>query len=259
MLIDTHTHLFVEEFDEDRDLAIQRAIQQGVSRLYLPNIDDESLSALFATCRKHPLHCFPLVGLHPTSVDERWEERLEKVKSALQGAECPIYGIGEVGMDLYWDKTYCEAQKAVLTEQAHWALERDLPLILHCREAHREMVDTLLPFQQSTLRGIFHSFTGTREEAEELLAFPHFMLGINGIVTFKKSPLPNVLPHVPLSRIVLETDSPYLAPVPHRGKRNESSYLPHIAQKLAEIYQVPLSEVIRQTTENALRIFSSEA
>ena len=251
--VDTHTHLYVEEFDEDRELALIRAGEAGVARLFMPNIDDTTVDAMLALCRSHE-GCYPMIGFHPTSVDADWKARLAAVRRWLDSPQT-FYGIGEVGLDLYWDKTYKKEQMQAFEIQIEWALEHDLPLVVHCREAYPELFEVLAPYKNTGLRGIFHSFTGTEEEAARLLEYTGFLLGINGVVTFKKSVLPSVLPHVPLGRIVLETDSPYLAPVPYRGKRNESAYLVEVAGKLSEIYSVPLEEIARVTTENACRMF----
>lgn len=254
-LIDTHTHLFAEEFDEDRELALIRAREAGVVRLFMPNIDETSVEPMLRLCKAHD-GCYPMIGFHPTSVDADWEQRLAAVEAWLRSGE-RFFGIGEVGMDLYWDKTYRKEQMQVLARQTEWALEFGLPLIIHCREAYPELLEVLEPYRTSPLTGIFHSFTGNAEEAARLLEYPGFMLGINGVVTFKKSLLPEALKEVPLNRIVLETDSPYLAPVPYRGKRNESSYLVKTAEKLAEIYELPLEQIGCQTTENALKVFQN--
>lgn len=252
-LIDTHTHLFAEEFDEDRELAVLRAGEAGVTRLFMPNIDDTTVESLLALCRKHE-ECCPMIGFHPTSVDTDWMNRLARVKEWLLSGE-RFYGIGEVGMDLYWDKTYRLEQMKVLDEQVRWALDYSLPLIIHCREAYPELLEVLEPYRTSGLTGIFHSFTGTADDAARLLEYSGFMLGVNGVVTFKKSSLPEVLKEVPLSRLVLETDSPYLAPVPYRGKRNESAYLVKVAEKLGDVYGLPLEKIAAETTENALKLF----
>lgn len=254
-LIDTHTHLYTEEYEQDRDLVIIRADQAGVQRLFMPNIDDTTIDALHTACKKYA-SCYPLMGLHPTSVDADWKNRLDKVKEALDSG-VKYYGIGEVGLDLYWDKTYIKEQRIVFEQQIQWAIEYDLPLIVHCREAYDLLVEILTPYLSSSLYGIFHSFTANAEIAQKLLAFEGFMLGINGVVTFKNSNLPEVLSNVPLDRIVLETDAPYLSPVPYRGKRNESAYLIEVARKLSEIYQVPLAQIARQTTDNALKVYKN--
>lgn len=254
-LIDTHTHLYTEEFDADRELAVIRAVEAGVTRLFMPNIDDTTVEAMLKLCDAHDC-CYPMIGFHPTSVDENWKVRLRSVKGYLSSS-ARFYGIGEVGIDLYWDKTFRKEQMAVFEEQVNWALEYDLPLIIHCREAYPELLEILSVYKQTALRGIFHSFTGSLEEASRLLEYESFMLGINGVVTFKKSMLPEVLKNVPLKRLVLETDSPYLSPVPYRGKRNESAYLVKVAECLSEVYGVPLAEIASQTTENALKVFTN--
>lgn len=253
-LVDTHTHLFTEEFDEDRELAVIRAEQAGVKRMFMPNIDDTSVDDMLALCNRHEF-CFPMIGFHPTSVDAGWQERLSVIEQWLRTSGQRFYGIGEVGMDLYWDKTFKKEQMEVLHRQIGWALEFGLPLIIHCREAYPELLEVMEPYKHTELQGIFHSFTGTLDDAEKLLEYPHFMLGINGVVTFKKSNLSQVLKQVPLERVVLETDSPYLAPVPYRGRRNESSFLVKIAEKLSEIYDVSYDVVGQTTTENALKVF----
>ena len=252
-LIDTHTHLFVEEFDEDRELAVTRAIESGVTRMFMPNIDDTSIDSLLALCDKHP-ECYPMIGFHPTSVDADWKERLAVVEQCYR-SERTFYGIGEVGLDFYWDDTFRKEQMEVFDIQINWALESDLPLIIHARNAHQELLQALAPYRDTALRGIFHSFGGTEEEAAQLLEYKNFMLGINGILTFKKSTLPEVLRQVPLDRLVLETDSPYLAPVPHRGKRNESAFMVDTARRLAEVFEVDFSSISSKTTENALKVF----
>ena len=253
-LVDTHTHLFTEEFNEDRELAIIRATEAGVTRLFMPNIDDTTIEPLMDLCSKHT-GCFPLMGFHPTSVDGEWERRLAVVEQCLRAHSSVFYGIGEVGMDLYWDKTWKKEQMTVFGRQVEWALEFGLPLIIHCRDAYPELLEVLAAYKESELTGIFHSFTGTEEEAHRLLEYSRFMLGVNGVLTFKKSSLSQVLASVPLSRIVLETDSPYLAPVPYRGKRNESAYLIKTAEKLSEVYGLPLADIARITTENAEKVF----
>lgn len=254
MMIDTHSHLFVEEFADDLSQVIDRAKSTGVERVYLPNIDDTTVESLLDVCTKYAGYCFPMLGYHPTSVDENSMKKVAEMKALLVEGH-PYVGIGEVGLDLYWDKTYLNEQKKVFEEQIQWALEWDLPLIIHCRDAFPELFDVMSPYKKTALSGIFHSFTGTKAEAVELLEYPNFMIGINGVVTFKKSNLPEVLKQVPLERLVLETDSPYLSPVPHRGKRNESSYVRWVAMKLAELYEVSLGEIERLTTKNALKVF----
>ena len=199
-----------------------------------------------------------MIGLHPTSVDENWKQRLNVIRKWLDSAR-RFYGIGEVGLDLYWDKTFRKEQMQALETQIQWALEKDLPLIIHCRNAFTDLMTVFEPYKDTKLHGIFHCFSGTEEEAHKLLEYDGFMLGINGVVTFKRNLLPETLKTVPLNRIVLETDSPYLAPVPYRGKRNESAYLTKIAEKLAEIYDVPTADIAYATTKNALKVFKKTA
>ncbi len=253
-MIDTHSHLFVEEFNEDLPEVIRRAQEAGVTHVFMPNIDDTTVEDMLRVCADYPGYCYPMLGFHPTSVDGDVMHKVRKMKERLVQGH-PYIAIGEVGLDLYWDKTWLKEQEAVLDEQIQWALEWDLPLVIHCREAFPELFRVLSPYKDTALRGVFHSFTGTMDEAAELMTYPHFMVGINGVVTFKKSTLPEVLREVPLDRLVLETDSPYLAPVPFRGKRNESAYVVQVAARLAELYGTEIGSVGRQTTENALKVF----
>lgn len=254
-MIDTHSHLFVEEFSEDLPSVIQRAKDTGVERVFMPNIDDESLEDMLKVCAQYPGYCYPMLGYHPTSVDGSSMEKVLQMKKRLVSGH-PYIAIGEVGLDLYWDKTYLREQQEVLDEQIQWALEWNLPLVIHCREAFAELFDVLKPYKDTGLKGVFHSFTGTADEARKALEYDNFMLGINGVVTFKKSALPEVLKLVPLDRLVLETDSPYLAPTPFRGKRNESAYVGRVADKLADIYGVSASDVCSITSKNALKVFN---
>ena len=253
-MIDTHSHIFEPDFADDLPEVIARAKEIGVEKIFMPNIDDTSVDAMLGVCRQYPGYCFPMLGFHPTSVDADAMPKVKEMKKRLTEGH-PYIAIGEVGLDLYWDKTYIKEQQMVLEEQIQWALEWELPLVIHCREAFPELFDVLKPYKETKLTGVFHSFTGTVNEAMELLDYSRFMVGINGVVTFKKSTLPEALKVLPLDRLVLETDSPYLAPVPFRGKRNESSYVKRVAVKLAELYGVEIGEVERQTTANALKVF----
>ena len=253
-MIDTHSHIFEPDFADDLPEIIARAKEIGVEKIFMPNIDDTSVDAMLGVCRQYPGYCFPMLGFHPTSVDADAMPKVKEMKKRLTEGH-PYIAIGEVGLDLYWDKTYIKEQQMVLEEQIQWALEWELPLVIHCREAFPELFDVLKPYKETKLTGVFHSFTGTVNEAMELLDYSCFMVGINGVVTFKKSTLPEALKVLPLERLVLETDSPYLAPVPFRGKRNESSYVKRVAVKLAELYGVEIGEVERQTTANALKVF----
>lgn len=255
IMIDTHSHIFESEFADDLPEVIARAKDVGVERILMPNIDDTTVQAMLDVCGRYPGYCLPMLGFHPTSVDgDTSIYKVRQMKSLLTEGH-PYIAIGEVGMDLYWDKTWLKQQQAVLDEQIQWALEWDLPLVIHCREAFPELFEVLSPYKDTSLSGVFHSFTGTVEEAEELLTYERFLIGINGVVTFKKSTLPEALARVPLTRLVLETDSPYLAPVPFRGKRNESSYVKRVAVKLAELYGTEIGEVEQLTTQNALKVF----
>lgn len=253
-MIDTHTHIYEPEFDEDRDEVLQRAHEAGLRHLLLPNINEASIPRMLSLCQRDPQHLHPLLGLHPEDVKEDFRNVLERMQQRLE-APHPFVGIGEIGLDFYWDQTFASEQAEAFVAQLHWAEHYDLPVVIHSRAAHDDLVRLMQPFQH--LRGIFHCFAGTANEATQLLRFPHFMLGIGGVLTFKKSTLPDVLAQtVPLTRIVLETDAPYLAPTPHRGKRNEPAFLPAVAKRLAEVYDVSLEKVVQQTTENALQLFA---
>ena len=254
-IIDTHSHLFVEEFDEDRPEVMRRAREAGVQRILMPNIDLSTVEPMLRVCAEYSGFCYPMLGLHPTEVTADYRQGLSELKQLLQSHPQTFVAIGEVGLDLYWDKTYKAEQLAVLEEQMGWALEYDLPLVIHSREAFPELYALFCHYKDAPIRGIFHSFTGTADEAQSLLEFPGFMLGINGVVTFKKSTLPEALREVPLTRLVVETDSPYLAPTPHRGKRNESSYIVRVVEKLVEIYGCSPEVVAEQIYTNATNLF----
>lgn len=254
MLIDTHSHLFLEEFAEDLEAVIERAQIAGVSHIFMPNIDSATIESLLGVCSRYDNYCFPMIGLHPTSVNENYHSELDVVLKELK-SDKKYVAIGEVGMDLYWDKTYEKEQVAVLSKQLEWALDFDLPVVIHCRDAFDSICEVLRKFSGSSLRGIFHSFTGTAAEAMYLMEHFDFLLGINGIVTFKKSTIPDVLKVIPLEKIVLETDSPYLAPVPCRGRRNESANVKYVLLKVAEIYGKTPEEVAKITSESALKVF----
>ena len=256
-LIDTHSHLYLEEFDEDRAAVMERALACGVDRIILPAIDLKTLDRLLQMCQAYPEHCFPLLGLHPEELDTSYAQVLDQMKPWLDREDSPFIGIGEVGLDFYWDQTYKKEQFAAFETQIEWAIQYDLPLVIHARAAHQELVSTLFKYKEERLRGIFHCFSGTEDECQELLAFPGFYIGVGGILTFKKSTLPQVLQHVPLERIVVETDAPYMAPVPHRGKRNESAFVRDTAERLAQVKEITLEEVARITTQNAEKLFFS--
>lgn len=254
-IVDTHSHLFVEEFSDDLPAVMERAREAGVSRIYMPNIDTATVDDLLRVCHAYEGFCFPMLGLHPTSVGAEYQAELDALKPLLENPAHPFVAIGEVGLDLYWDKTYHREQEDALRQQIDWALACNLPLVIHCREAFDELYAVMCDYRHTSLRGIFHSFTGTHEEAQKLLSFEGFMLGVNGVLTFKKSALPGVLTSVPLERVVLETDSPYLTPVPYRGKRNESAYIKYTLAHLASVYGRDMEEVAKVTTENAKKVF----
>ena len=238
MLIDTHSHLFLEEFAEDLPQVMERARNAGVSSIFMPNIDSTTIDALLSVCAKYPDLCYPMIGLHPTSVNETYEQELAIVRERLSAPNYFV-AIGEIGLDLYWDRTFLKEQLLVFERQIEWALEYELPVVIHTREAFDYIYKVMEPYKKTAL----------------LLEFDGFMLGINGVVTFKKSTLPETLLTVPLERIVLETDSPYLTPVPNRGKRNESANVKDTLAKVAEIYQKSLEHVAQVTSENALKVF----
>ena len=253
-LIDTHTHLFLEEFDEDRAEVVARARQAGVTHLLMPNIDSTTIAPLLRMCGDYPGYCFPMMGLHPTSVDGRLEAELDIVRRQLE-TNPSFVAVGEIGMDLYWDRTFLKEQEEALRRQFDWALAYDLPVVIHCREAFDYIYRIMEPYRSTGLRGVFHSFTGTVDEAHRILEFPGFYLGINGVVTFKNSRLSDVLSFVPLERILLETDSPYLTPVPYRGRRNESAYVQYVLWKVAEVCGCTPEEMAKRTSESALKVF----
>ena len=254
-LVDSHAHLFLEDFAEDLPLVIQRATQAGVSHIFMPNIDSTTIEPLLKTCDMFPDYCYPMIGLHPTSVDESYLQELEIVHRQLEENAKRYVAIGEIGLDLYWDKTYLYEQQQVLEEQIEWALQYNLPIVIHVRDAFEYIYKVLKPYRQTALKGVFHSFTGNMEEMKQLLEFTNFYIGINGVVTFKKSHLPDVLKHTPMERLLIETDAPYLTPVPNRGKRNESAYVKDTLNKIAEIYQASPADVAEITSTNALKLF----
>jgi TatD DNase family protein len=252
-LIDTHAHLYSSKFDQDRPEMVRRAIAAGITRLYLPNIDAESIEPMLALEAAFPENCFAMMGLHPCSVQpDTYEAELSLVEKWL--GQRTWAGIGETGIDLYWDKTTLGIQQIAFTRQCEWAKELNRPIIIHSRIANRESIEVVRQAQDGRLRGVFHCFSGTLEEALEIIELG-FLLGIGGTLTYPKSELPALLREIPLEHIVLETDAPYLPPVPHRGKRNESAFVRHIAEALSEAKVLPIAEIARVTTANALRMF----
>jgi TatD DNase family protein len=252
MLIDTHTHLYVAKFKDDRDKVIQRAVEAGVEQFYLPNIDSQHIDDLLALEAAYPKRCFAMMGLHPCSVKENWEEELAIVKSWLERRS--FVAIGEIGIDLYWDKSFLAQQEAAFRQQIDWAKAYDIPIVIHSRESTQEVIEVLQDLKDEKLRGIFHCFGGSVAEANAITDLG-FYLGIGGVLTFKKSGLAETMRAIDLKHIVLETDAPYLTPAPFRSKRNESAYVKLIAEKLASVKEISVAEVAAVTTENALNIF----
>lgn len=252
MLIDTHSHIFSEEFSTDVDEVVERAVESGVKKIVLPNVDSSSIKNMLDLSDAYPNVCYPLIGLHPTSVKEDYEEELEIVSYWLK--KRTFKGIGEIGIDLYWDSSFLDEQIFVFRQQLRWAKELNLPVVIHVRDSFDETFQVLEEEVDENLKGVFHSFTGSAEQAQKITSWG-FKLGVNGIVTFKNGGLDKVLPHVDLKHLVLETDSPYLAPVPFRGKRNESAYLVNVQKKVADIYNVSENEVAQITTQNAYELF----
>ena len=252
-VIDTHTHLDAEEFNEDRAEAFARAREAGVGKVFLPAIDVKTTHAVLALSREYPGYAFPMIGLHPEEVKEDWKEQLAELRK-MQISD--FIAIGEIGLDYYWSREFEHEQLEAFEEQVKWAIETRLPLMIHCRKAQNEMVHLLRKYQKDLPGGVFHCFTGNQKEAEELLSFDNFVLGIGGVSTFKSSHLREDLPAVvPMNRIVLETDSPYMAPVPFRGKRNESAFVVEVLKTLAKAYGVSDEELAKQTNETVERVF----
>lgn len=255
MLIDTHTHLYSEEFDNDRDEMIRRANAVGIERFYLPAIDSSYIQNMLDLEVKYPEQMKLMMGLHPTSVKpESYLEELENVKNWLDKRS--FSAVGEIGIDLYWDKTTLGIQQQAFKTQIGWAKEKRLPIVIHCRESFDEIFEILEEEKNEKLFGIFHCFTGTKEQAERAIGF-NMKLGIGGVVTFKNGKIDQFLNEIPLEHIVLETDSPYLAPVPYRGKRNESAYLKNVIEKLVDIYRISEKEIAQLTSRNALSVFEN--
>ncbi len=255
-LVDTHAHLYLGQFDADRDEMIQRAIEKGVDKFFLPNIDSASIEGMLALEEAYPEHCFPMMGLHPCSVRENFEEELAIVRQWLD--ERPFSAVGEIGIDLYWDKAYFEQQKEAFLVQAAWAKELGMPIVIHTREAIDITIDLVESIKDERLQGVFHCFSGSPEQARRILGLG-FYLGIGGVLTFKNSGLDKVMASIGLEGVVLETDAPYLAPVPYRGQRNESAYVYLVAEKLARIKELSVEEVAEATTRNAEALFSKAA
>lgn len=252
-MIDTHAHLYDEQFSADITEIISRARANGIEKVYLPNCDSTTIPAMMALTEQYPGYCIPMIGIHPCYVKESYEAELNIMQEWLDKA--PFAAIGEIGLDYYWDQTFVAEQKDAFRRQIDWALERALPIVIHSRNATQDCIDIVREKQNGQLKGIFHCFGDDLNAAQQIIDLG-FKLGIGGVVTFKNSTLPEVLRAIDLEHLVLETDAPYLAPVPYRGKRNESSYIPLIAQKIADIKEVPLSTVAERTTKTAEALFS---
>jgi TatD DNase family protein len=252
VLTDTHTHLYYETDQQALTALMQRSLDNQVSRLFLPNVDVASIPLVMNLTSLYPQHCFPMLGLHPCDVKETYKEELASIYAAIPAQK--IYAIGEIGIDLYWDKTTLANQLEAFETQINWAKDLNLPIVIHCRDAFDEVYAVLLKHRDEKLRGIFHCFTGNLDQAKKIIDLG-FYLGIGGVVTYKNAGLDAVVAQIPVDNLVLETDSPYLPPVPFRGKANESSYLVHIAQKVADLHQIPIEELARITTENSTKIF----
>ena len=251
--IDTHAHLYADQFNEDRDEMIQRAINAGVKKLFLPNIDYKSIAGMEGLVEKYPGVCYSMMGLHPCDVTQSWKEQLVAIKQHFKRGH--HIAIGEIGIDLYWDKSLQKEQTAAFAAQIEWAKEEQLPIVIHARDSFDEIFEVVDQYNDAQLNGVFHCFTGNLQQAQKIMSYGGFKMGVGGVVTFKNSGLKAVLKEVPLSYLVLETDAPYLSPSPYRGKRNESSYIPLIAETLSSVYQIDEEEIGRITTENALSLF----
>ena len=252
-LTDTHSHIYSEEFDKDRRDVVFNAHKAGVKKILLPNIDSTSIDGMMKLAKRYPHHIYPMMGLHPTSVEDDYENELKIVEEWLEKEK--FYAIGEIGIDLHWDKTFLDEQIIAFEKQIDLALKYDLPIVIHARESFEEIFKIMDKKYSPKLRGVFHSFTGTLEQAEKITKKYNFYIGINGIVTFKKSHLPEVIKEIDNKYILLETDAPYLAPEPKRGKRNESAYMFYTARKIADIYGVDIKTISEITTQNAVNLF----
>lgn len=252
LLTDTHAHLYSEQFDVDRAAMMNRALNAGIARFFVPAIDSTYADAMFKLEATYPENVFLMMGLHPTHVKENYQEELEFVRQWLN--KRAFYGVGEIGIDLYWDKSYLKQQQIAFKTQIEWAKEKELPIVIHCRNSFDEIFEVLDDVKDDRLRGIFHCFTGTLDQGERAISFG-MKLGIGGVVTFKNGKIDQFLHEIPLEHIVLETDAPYLAPVPNRGKRNESSYLLQVLEKLSAVYKTEMEEIAKITTNNSKTVF----
>lgn len=253
LLTDTHAHLYAEQFDNDRGEMIKKSIDLGIKRIFLPNIDSSSINSMLALEQAFPKNCFAMMGLHPCSVNSNYKKELAIAEQWL--AKRNFCAIGEIGIDLYWDKTYLKEQQDAFITQINWAKQHNLPFVIHCRDAFNEIFEILDKLNDETMRGIFHCFTGTLEQAKHIISYGGFKLGIGGVVTFKNAGLDKVVEQINLKHIVLETDAPYLAPTPYRGKRNETPYLINIADKISDLHQLSIEKIAKITTDNAKEVF----
>jgi TatD DNase family protein len=253
-IIDTHTHIYLEDFDADRTQVVQSAMQSGITAMLLPNVDVQTVEPMFQLCDQFPDYAFPMMGLHPSSVDGAYASQLKESEKMLV---CRTYcGIGEIGIDLYWEQRYLKEQKEAFEEQLRWSITMQLPVSIHTRNAFDEVFDSIHKVGREKLRGVFHCFSGTVGDLEEIKRLSNFKIGINGNITYKKSPLAETLQQAPLEMLLLETDSPYLSPVPYRGKRNEPTYLWETVEKTALIYKINPEEVANRTLKNTLDLFN---
>lgn len=252
IMIDTHTHLYDEQFNEDRSEMILRAISQGITKMYLPNCDSETIEGMIKLEEEFPDNCFAMMGFHPCYVKENYEEELRIVRTWLE--KRPFSAIGEIGLDYYWDKTFVDQQKKAFRTQIEWALEFDRPIVIHSRDSIQDSIDIVKEYISKGLRGVFHCYTGSYEMAKQIID-TGFYLGIGGVLTYKNAGIQEVVQRIDIKHLVLETDAPYLTPVPFRGKRNESSYIKIIAEKMAELKGISLNEIEKITTENAINLF----
>ena len=253
ILTDTHTHLYSKDFDPDRSELIETAIKSGIKRFFLPNVDSESIPGMFQMEKQFPDNCFAMMGLHPCSVNSTYQDELQVVKHWLSKRK--FIGIGEIGIDLYWDKTFIQEQQDAFRTQIQLAKENNLPYVIHSRDSFNEVMEIVGEFKNDAIKAIFHCFSGNVQQAEEVIAAGNFKLGIGGVVTFKNSGLDKVVEVIDLKHLVLETDAPYLAPMPYRGKRNKPDYLLLIAKKIAEIKNISVEEVAAVTTQNSIEVF----
>ena len=253
-LTDTHAHIYLSEFDDDRDDMLDRAFASGIGCILTPNVDNDTIDPMLALCRRYPRQCFPMLGLHPTSVKENGWNELQTIIARKD--DYKFCAIGEIGLDLYWDKTFLAQQIAIFEEQLRLSVEWDLPVVIHSREAHRYVIESVQRIGAKRLRGIFHSFGSTTEELYDIINLENFMVGINGVATFKNSSLSETLKNTPVEKLVLETDAPYLSPSPYRGKRNEPVYIWKTAEKVADILKMPLSQLVAITEKNVKTLFN---